>query len=555
MSDSCPWVQTRLARYLDGELHQGDCARVEKHLEDCPGCQAMAASLRQQDALIRDTALSESATEHETDQPGFETRWASLQARFDLEAAERLRRREVEGGESRAMSPGEVVSEKLEDDLARSAGTNYAGTPAETFDPAAQRGDRTGPRPERAARRKTPARSFLSRLFIPGPAWRWINLTGATAVAAAITVILLVNDPDLPNEAMRRAAPKGPEEPGVVFLPIAPREDSIATERLQKKEGTEEEGSVAWRAEMGDATRSEVLGLTGADAEPVRVYTDTDLSSLDDATRPTSSEKSARAAATEGISAARRLEVVTSDEEEHTPEELRERSTEAKDDAVIATSTQDAYSLPLTAPVDRTVRKSVGEAWREIVKNLETSFPESIHDLYRARGGERESLLIGIEEHLLQREAGQSAVGGEAFQEDANEVVSFARGERAASKGVASTEESLGPDALRARTAGDWRLIADAWFYLWNTGEAHLADRRTVLEDRGRQAQRLKERVAPSDPAELASKALAAYERALAAHKASIALAAHSPLTDEEVEHIRGRIEELRRAATEASRD
>jgi anti-sigma factor RsiW len=45
-AESCMEIFARLSEYLDDELDDGPCARIEGHLGDCPPCQAFLESLR-----------------------------------------------------------------------------------------------------------------------------------------------------------------------------------------------------------------------------------------------------------------------------------------------------------------------------------------------------------------------------------------------------------------------------------------------------------------------------------------------------------------------------
>ena len=49
---ACEKFEELLAAYADGELGPGERAVVERHLEACPGCAALLASLRTADAAL-----------------------------------------------------------------------------------------------------------------------------------------------------------------------------------------------------------------------------------------------------------------------------------------------------------------------------------------------------------------------------------------------------------------------------------------------------------------------------------------------------------------------
>jgi anti-sigma factor (TIGR02949 family) len=53
-SEECRALFARLSEYLDGELGQDLCAKLEGHMSDCPPCRAFLDSLRRTVELTRD---------------------------------------------------------------------------------------------------------------------------------------------------------------------------------------------------------------------------------------------------------------------------------------------------------------------------------------------------------------------------------------------------------------------------------------------------------------------------------------------------------------------
>lgn len=169
MSRSCEWVRARIARFHDGDLPPDERAEVEEHLASCPACSSKLAAFRKLDALVTDIMGGEEATD-----AGETTDFlARFHERHDLEAADRLRREEMQAdfraGGKRTMSPEEIAAAPLDKSL-----------------------------------RRRPARSW-SVLVPRAVGWRWATLGGAAA-AAIIIVAVLVREPDLPRQAIEMSA-------------------------------------------------------------------------------------------------------------------------------------------------------------------------------------------------------------------------------------------------------------------------------------------------------------------------------------------------------------
>jgi anti-sigma factor RsiW len=49
----------KLSEYIDDELDQDTCEKIEKHLQDCQPCQACLATLQQTVALCREMKSAE----------------------------------------------------------------------------------------------------------------------------------------------------------------------------------------------------------------------------------------------------------------------------------------------------------------------------------------------------------------------------------------------------------------------------------------------------------------------------------------------------------------
>ncbi len=205
MNEPCEWTRSHLQTHLDGELSADECARVERHLQTCARCREFFALGRHGDGLVRDAATVVGDTEEREAR----ARMAALQERFDLAAAERLRRREMltdAGGEP--MSAEDVAAAPLEDELRRAA------------------------RPRRRG------------LFAPRPVWRWVSIGSAAAAAAVVAVVLLVHEPDLPQKGMHPVAavdsklhapaPTGSRAP----VPTESRARAQAGHAVEKKAGT-----------------------------------------------------------------------------------------------------------------------------------------------------------------------------------------------------------------------------------------------------------------------------------------------------------------------------
>jgi hypothetical protein len=200
MSKRCEWVRPRIARFADGALSEDERLALQEHLETCLECRRILESLRQLDRLARDASDAEGA-ESEGDAREFLGR---LHGRFDLEAAERLRRAEVQAdfrsGEQTRMSAEDVAAAPLEGKIVR----------------------------KRALR--------LGVLLPRATMWRWMTLTGAAA-AAAIIVVVLVREPQAPHLAVEEAsrshrAEKLSAEPKkeLVGVDLPPPADGVASQ-------------------------------------------------------------------------------------------------------------------------------------------------------------------------------------------------------------------------------------------------------------------------------------------------------------------------------------
>lgn len=54
----CRELFEKLSEYIDNELDQADCDTIEKHLRQCPPCQACLATLQQTVAMCRELKSS-----------------------------------------------------------------------------------------------------------------------------------------------------------------------------------------------------------------------------------------------------------------------------------------------------------------------------------------------------------------------------------------------------------------------------------------------------------------------------------------------------------------
>jgi len=53
-SKQCKEIFARLSEYMDGELPDDICERIDGHMEDCPPCQAFLRSLENTVRLVED---------------------------------------------------------------------------------------------------------------------------------------------------------------------------------------------------------------------------------------------------------------------------------------------------------------------------------------------------------------------------------------------------------------------------------------------------------------------------------------------------------------------
>jgi RNA polymerase sigma-70 factor (ECF subfamily) len=56
---SCREMFARLSEYMDGELPEDICDRIDTHMEDCPPCRGFLESLRRTVRFIRSSGAEE----------------------------------------------------------------------------------------------------------------------------------------------------------------------------------------------------------------------------------------------------------------------------------------------------------------------------------------------------------------------------------------------------------------------------------------------------------------------------------------------------------------
>ena len=367
MNESCEWTRSHLQAHLDGELPADERVRVERHLQTCARCHESFALGRRGDRLVRDAATMMGDTEEREAR----ARMAALQERFDLAAAERLRRREMltdAGGEP--MSAEDVAAAPLEDELRRAA------------------------RPRRRG------------LFAPRPVWRWVSIGSAAAAVAVVAVVLLVREPDLPQRGMHPAAavdsklhapaPTGSRAP----VPTESRGTAQAGHAAEKKAGTP-------GAEAGH-----VVTLETAKREK-RVQ------ALEPPTAVVGKERSAPAADKEALGLADAVETEEATVVAHIETPARGPMTsvdltmkqEASDDGVLTSSMRDDASWgnvtrfyrgdePLSA-IQVQAAPAEQETWTTILSFLQ----EPGFDLSGASNAERGAMLDLAEEKLRSEDA------------------------------------------------------------------------------------------------------------------------------------------------------
>jgi anti-sigma factor RsiW len=59
MSEECKAYFERVSEYLDGELNDEICRKIEAHLSECPECRDCIESLRKTIGLCREAAQEE----------------------------------------------------------------------------------------------------------------------------------------------------------------------------------------------------------------------------------------------------------------------------------------------------------------------------------------------------------------------------------------------------------------------------------------------------------------------------------------------------------------
>jgi anti-sigma factor (TIGR02949 family) len=57
--ETCKNLLSQLSDYIDGDLEQSLCAEIERHMADCPDCQAVFNTLEKTVELYRSTERTE----------------------------------------------------------------------------------------------------------------------------------------------------------------------------------------------------------------------------------------------------------------------------------------------------------------------------------------------------------------------------------------------------------------------------------------------------------------------------------------------------------------
>ncbi len=216
MSKPCEWVRARLACLRDQELPPEEQRAVEEHCRTCAACGERLAALERQDDALRAAMRSPERTPE--DDALFDRRLAAFRERFDQEAADEARRREMEasGGRLETFTPDQAAQAPIEPSLVRGAGADMR--------------EERGP-----DRRPARPRGWSARLFAPRPFWHWASVAGAAAAVALITTVLIVRDPGSHRDAPYLLAPAEPQP----AVPAARHEAPTATDldRIVVKEG------------------------------------------------------------------------------------------------------------------------------------------------------------------------------------------------------------------------------------------------------------------------------------------------------------------------------
>lgn len=197
MNTECKWVRSHLGEFLDQELAADAHSRAEKHLSSCVDCRAALVLLQRVDRVSGEVlAEGESAALSELKEAEGDALMRSIKSRFDLKGAAELRMREMEqeGPNRRSYLSGEEVADQsLEATLEHSR-------------------VRAGVRDDLSTEHESVAqvgwlRRFVQSWLNPTPAWRWVQVAGATAAVAALAVLIFARDPDLSQRALRHDVP------------------------------------------------------------------------------------------------------------------------------------------------------------------------------------------------------------------------------------------------------------------------------------------------------------------------------------------------------------
>jgi len=464
MNEPCRWVRAHVARYHDGELEAGERTRIEEHLAACEPCRLALAACETADQLVLDASRTPggpgSDDADSTNDADLARLRESLNRRYDLTAAEHLRRAEIERerGVSHYASPAEIAGAPLEEDLQRAG--------------ARQRAPASEPTRARAESAARPGFWWALReaLAPTTPRWRWLGAGSAVALAAVVTIMLIGRQPDLPQTALDQIAPPGRPTPMRSSRPDALRPETSQLDGYVtdiESMASAAPAQVAARAKHAEEQVAPVVSETAAPGggEGVAPTSDKLASSLRDAGWGTApAAERARPATPPAVEEGEDLEFLRGDA-------AREARDEALERAVGTIPLSDRPGERGTAPGEWNARD-------------ETSAPLPVAAKMRA-----EPMAGASRREVLAEEAPYTAVFSTADSETARLP---AEGQAAwgrlrefvAAAGAAESPPedrrvlaARAHDLIQAHPPGAaelaelWAVLGNAWFDLWQTPE------------------------------------------------------------------------------------
>jgi hypothetical protein len=485
MNEACEWVRLRIPRHLDRELSEDEEMRVAEHLSSCARCRAAYEALERGDQLVREAAGPDIPDQDAgAEEREFAKLLGEFQTRYDLDAAERFRRKEMEAAAFDAAAEADARREPrafMSAEEVASAGLEQAIL-----------------KPAREKEREREGRGvggFLARLFAPAPAWRWVSLTGAAAAVATITIVMLVRDGGLREEVT-----------GGVPIQVTDAADQLAGGRPAAGRQDGDTGADAVThgrpqslREMETPTTERMAAQKGGTGLPAAAPSLAEPEAEEAGAPVPPAEDALHTAGDPSAANAVRIEAGRAGSPQLGLEAM-DLATDREAPRPPTTSVKAARRGPgrelLTFEVDED-RSGADDLWLRVVQFVEGGVQAGQEPALPAGDTERVELLLAAEEKLGRRTVMPSLAGDDNAvpRGSAPPAVALASAEEGAAYRASGAEKKEAWSASRARRDADsvrertvaagalqeaqvsgaaWVLLGDAWYELWQGGVGEL---------------------------------------------------------------------------------